>query len=42
MVDLKKQKAASDERNFLERIEAPFFLEAVLAIETMWEPPTEF
>ena len=28
----------SGERNFIERIKAPIFLEAVLAIETMLEP----
>ena len=32
MVDLQGYKATSEERNFIERIEFPIFLEAVLAI----------
>ena len=30
--------ATSEERNFIERMKAPIFLEAVLAIDTMQEP----
>ena len=33
MVDLYRYRATSGERNFIERIKAPIFLEAVLAIE---------
>ena len=36
MVDLQGYRATSEERNFIERIEFPIFLEAVLAI--MKEP----
>ena len=38
MVDLWRCRASSGERNFVERIKAPIFLEAVLAIEIMQEP----
>ena len=38
MVDLWRYRASSGERNFVERIKAPIFLEAVLAIEIMYEP----
>ena len=38
MVDLWRYRASSGERNFVERIKAPIFLEAVLAIEIMQEP----
>ena len=38
MVDLQRYRAASGERNFIEQIKAPIFLEVVLAIETMQEP----
>ena len=40
MVDLQRYRATSGERNFIERIKAPIFLDAVLAIEIMWEPQT--
>ena len=35
MVDLYRNRATSGERNFIERIKAPIFLEAVLTIEIM-------
>ena len=35
MVDLKKYRATSGERNVIEHIKAPIFLEAVLAIEIL-------
>ena len=38
MVDLERQNATSKERNPIELIKAPIFLEAVLAVETMQEP----
>ena len=38
MVDLYGYIATSGERNFIERMKAPIFLEAVLAIEIMQEP----
>ena len=38
MVDLWRYRAPSGEINFVERIKAPIFLEAVLAIEIMQEP----
>ena len=38
IVDLKQYKATSGERNFIERIKAPIFLEPILAIEMMQEP----
>ena len=38
MVDLLGYRATSGERNFIEQIKAPIFLEAVLAIEIMQEP----
>ena len=37
IVDLKRYRATSGERNFIEQIKAPIFLKAVLAIEIMWE-----
>ena len=33
--NLQRHKATSEERNFIERIKGPIFLEAVLAIEIM-------
>ena len=33
MVDLERYRATSGEKNFIERIKTPIFLEAVLAIE---------
>ena len=42
MVDLKRCRATSGERNFIEHIKAPIFLEAVLAIEIMWAPKLNF
>ena len=38
MVDLWRYRTPSGERNFVQRIKAPIFLEAVLAIEIMQEP----
>ena len=38
MADLKRYRATSEERNLIERIKAPIFLEEVLAIEIMLEP----
>ena len=38
MADLKRYRATSGERNLIERIKAPIFLEEVLAIEIMLEP----
>ena len=38
MVDLQKYRATSGEGNFIGRIKAPIFLEAVLAIEIMSQP----
>ena len=38
MVDLYRYRATSGERNFIEGIKAPIFLEAVLAIKIMYEP----
>ena len=38
MVDLERYRATSGKTNFIERIKAPIFLDAVLAIETMEEP----
>ena len=38
MVDLWRYRASSGERNFVERIKASIFLEAVLALEIMQEP----
>ena len=38
MVDLYRNRATSGERNFIEWIKVPIFLEAVLAIEIMQEP----
>ena len=38
MVDLQRYRATSGERNFTEQVKAPIFLEAVIAIETMYEP----
>ena len=38
MVDLWRHRATSRERNLIERIKAPIFLEAVLAIEMMQKP----
>ena len=38
MVDLWRYRAPSGERNFVERIKVPIFLEAVLATEIMQEP----
>ena len=38
MVDLWRYRAPSGERNFVERIKAPIFSEAVLAKEIMHEP----
>ena len=37
MADLKRYRATSGERNLIERIKAPIFLEEVLAIEIMLE-----
>ena len=37
-LDLKRYRATSGERNVVERINAPIFLEAILAIETLQEP----
>ena len=42
MVDLKRCRATSEERNFMEHIKAPIFSEAVLAILIMWEPKLTF
>ena len=42
MVDLQRQRAAWGERNFIERIKAPIFLEAVLVMEKMYEPQSNF
>ena len=41
MADLSRYRATSGERNIIERIKAPIFLEAVLAIETMKETNLE-
>ena len=38
MVAEKSYRATSEERNFVERIKTPIFLEVVLAIEIMQEP----
>ena len=38
MADLQKYRATSRERNCIEGIKAPIFLEAVLAIEIMQKP----
>ena len=38
MVDLSRYRATSRERTFIERIKAPLFLEAALAILIMQEP----
>ena len=38
MLDLKRYRTTSGKRNFIEKIKVPIFLEAVLAIEIMWEP----
>ena len=38
MVDLKRYRATSGERKFIEQIKALIFLEAVLAIKIMYEP----
>ena len=38
MIDVKRCRATSGERNVIEHIKAPIFLEAVLAIEIMWKP----
>ena len=38
MVDLQRYRATAGERNFIEQIKAPIFLEAVLAIEITKEP----
>ena len=35
MVDLQRHRATSEERNFIQQIKAPIFLEAILAIEIM-------
>ena len=35
MVDLKRYRTTSGERNFIDQIKAPIFLEVVLAIEKM-------
>ena len=35
MVDLWREKAKSEERNYIEQIKALIFLEAVLAVQTM-------
>ena len=35
------KKTTSEERNFIEKIKAPIFLEAVLAIKTMEEPQSD-
>ena len=37
MIDLKRYRKTYGEINFIEQIKAPIFLEAVLAIEMMWE-----
>ena len=37
MLDLKRYRTTSGKRNFIEQIKVPIFLEAVLAIEIMWE-----
>ena len=39
MVDLQRYRATSGERNFIERIKAPIFLQAVLVIEIMLSLP---
>ena len=38
MVDLSRCRATSGERNFIEQIKAPIFLEAVLAIDNVRAP----
>ena len=38
MIDLLRYRPTSGERNFTERIKALIFLDAVLAIEIMYEP----
>ena len=38
MIDLLRYRPTSGERNFIERIKALIFLDAVLAIEIMYEP----
>ena len=38
MADLLRYRATSGERNFIERIKASIFLEAVLAIDVMQDP----
>ena len=42
MVDLETYRATSGEGHFIERIKAPVFLEAVLAIEINVRAPTQF
>ena len=37
MVDLKRYRTTSRERNFIEQIKTLIFLEAVLAIDIKWE-----
>ena len=39
---LQRYRATSEERNFIERIKTPIFLEAVLEIEAMYNPPIQF
>ena len=38
MLDLQRYRATQGERNYIERIKSPIFLEALLAIEIMEEP----
>ena len=38
MVDLYRYRATSREKNFIEPIKAPIFLEVVLGLEIMYEP----
>ena len=40
MVESWRYRATSGEKNFIERIKAPIFLEEVLAIQIMQEPPS--
>ena len=41
-VDLLRYRATSGEKNFIEKIKAPIYLEAVLARKTMQEPKSNF
>ena len=40
-VDLQGERATSEERNFIERMNVPVFLEAILDIGTMSQPKSK-